>query len=145
MSEADTARKPERQQPETLRARGITAGLTVGDIQKSLAWYRDVLGFYVEDEWRHEGKLTGASVVAGAARLYLGQDDWAKGRDRKKGEGFRIHLSTTQDIDQVAARVKASGGQLESEPADMPWGVRAFTIADPDGFKFTIASEGGAS
>jgi uncharacterized glyoxalase superfamily protein PhnB len=84
----------------------------------------------------------GASMLAGAARFFLGQDDWGKGRDRKKGEGFRLHLATAQDIDQIAARVKASGGTLDSEPADMPWGVRAFAISDPDGFKLTISSEG---
>ena len=119
------ATAPKRRDPENLRARSFSAGLTVGDIAKSIGWYRDVLGFHVKEEWRHEGKLVGATVLAGAASFYLGQDDWAKGRDGKKGEGFRVHLATEQDVDQIAARVEASGGKLESEPADMPWGTRA--------------------
>ena len=131
-----------RQQPEKLRARGLSAGLTVDDIQESIAWYRDVLGFHVEEEWKDDGKLMGASMIAGAARLFLGQDDWAKGRDRRKGEGMRLHLATGQSVDEVAARIKASGGTLDSEPADMPWGTRAFAITDPNGFKLTISSEG---
>ena len=134
--------QPQRQQPEKLRARGLSVGLTVDDIQKSIAWYRDVVGFHVEEEWEHEGKVMGASLVAGAARLVMSQDDWGKGRDRRKGEGIRMHLATGQDVDEVAARIKASGGRLDSEPADMPWGVRAFAITDPSGFKLTIASEG---
>jgi uncharacterized glyoxalase superfamily protein PhnB len=137
---ADAATK--RQQPEKLRARSLSVGLTVDDIQKSIAWYRDVVGFHVEEEWEHEGKVMGASLVAGSARVIIGQDDWGKGRDRKKGDGMRLHLATGQDIDEVAARVKANGGKLDSEPADMPWGVRAFTLTDPNGFKLTIASEG---
>lgn len=140
MSNAD--QKSERRTPETLRVRKVSAGLTVGDIHKSIAWYRDVLGCIVEEEWKHEDKLMGASMLAGAARFFLGQDDWAKGKDRTKGEGFRLHLATAQDIDEIAARVKAAGGKLESEPADMPWGTRQFTLADPDGFKLTISSEG---
>ena len=131
----------ERRTPETLRARRISVGLTVGDVQKSIAWYRDVLGCVVEEEWEHDGKVMGASMLAGAASFFIGQDDWAKGRDRKKGEGFRVHLATAQSVDEVAARIKASGGTLDSEPADMPWGVRAFSLSDPDGFKLTIASE----
>lgn len=131
-----------RRTPETLRVRKVSAGLTVGDIDKSIAWYRDVLGCIVEEEWKDEDKLMGASMLAGAARFFLGQDDWAKGKDRKKGEGFRLHLATAQDIDEIAARVKAAGGKLESEPADMSWGTRQFTLADPDGFKLTISSEG---
>ncbi len=141
----ETTKKPKRGQPETLRVRQVSAGLTVGDVHKSIAWYRDVLGCLLEEEWEHDGKVMGASMLAGAARFFIGQDDWAKGRDRKKGEGFRLHLSTAQDVDEIAARIKASGGALDSEPADMPWGVRAFSLTDPDGFKLTISSEGGAS
>ena len=139
----EAANKPNRQQPETLRGE-LSLGLTVDDIQKSIAWYRDVAGFYVEETWEHEGKVMGASLLAGSARLVMSQDDWGKGRDRKKGEGMRLHIATAQDVDEVAARIKANGGKLDSEPADMPWGegIRAFSVTDPNGFKITIASEG---
>ena len=30
------------------------------------------------------------------------------------------------------------GGTLETEPADMPWGVRMFRLRDPDGFKALV-------
>jgi uncharacterized glyoxalase superfamily protein PhnB len=141
MSEAKSDRISKRRSPETLRIRGMSAGFTVGDIDASITWYRDVLGCVVEEEWKDDGKLMGASMLAGAARFFLGQDDWAKGRDRAKGEGFRLHLTTAQDVDQIAASIKASGGKLDSEPADTPWGVRAFAVTDPDGFKLTISSE----
>ena len=146
MSEApQAAKQAKRSTPETLRARSLSVGLTVDDLSKSIAWYRDVVGFVVEEEWKHEGKLMGASLLAGTAHLMLGQDDWAKGRDRKKGVAVRIHLATAQDVDGIAARIKKAGGTLESEPADMPWGARAFSLVDPDGFQLTISSEGGAS
>ena len=131
-----------RKSPETLRARRVSAGLTVGDLQKSIAWYRDVAGFWVGELWKQDGKVQGAELLAGSARLFLGQDDWAKGRDRKKGEGVRLHLATAQSVDEIAAGIKARGGKLDSEPADMPWGSRQFGLTDPDGFKFTISSEG---
>lgn len=132
---------PKRRTPETLRFRSVSAGLTVGDLQKSIAWYRDVAGFYVGELWRGDnGEVRGAEVMAGAARFFLGQDDWAKGRDRKKGEGMRLHLTTAQNVDEIAAGIKQRGGKLDSEPADMPWGTRAFALTDPDGFKLTISS-----
>jgi len=131
---------PKRRTPETLRFRSVSAGLTVGDLQKSIAWYRDVAGFYVGELWRENGEVRGAEVMAGAARFYLGQDDWAKGRDRKKGEGMRLNLTTAQSVDEIAAGIKQRGGKLDSEPADMPWGTRAFALTDPDGFKLTISS-----
>ena len=133
---------PERKSPETLRVRRVSVGLTVGDLQKSIAWYRDVAGFFVGELWKQDGKVQGAELLAGSARLFVGQDNWAKGRDRKKGEGLRVHLATAQSIDDIAAAMKARGGRLDSEPADTPWGSRQFNFTDPDGFKFTISSEG---
>ena len=71
----------------------------------------------------------------------LSQDDWKKGRDRVKGEGFRIYCSTSQNLDRLAEQIKARGGTLLQEPKDDPWGSRNFSFEDPDGFKITIASE----
>ncbi len=126
--------------PQTLRLRDARIGLTVNDITRSLAWYRDVLGWYVKEEWHDEGKLMGATIVAGAATIYLGQDDWKKGRDRKKGEGTRIYCTYGGDLDELAARIKAHGGVLTHEPKDEPWGERDFGIRDPDGFNITFSS-----
>ncbi len=101
-----------------------------------------MVGFTVDERWEHEGELMGVSLVAGATRLMLGQDDGAKGWDRKKGQGFRLYLSTAQDIDQLAADIVGRGGTLAKEPADMPWGARAFDLVDPDGFQLTVSSWG---
>jgi uncharacterized glyoxalase superfamily protein PhnB len=133
--------QPRRKSPETLRLRGVTPSLTVADLPKSIAWYRDVLGCVTGEEWKRDGVLQGIELLAGAARFYIGQDDWAKGRDRKKGEGVRLHLSTAQSIDDIAANVKKQGGKLDSEPATAPWGSRYFTLSDPDGFKLTVSSQ----
>ena len=54
---------------------------------------------------------------------------------------MRIYIATAQDVDGVANAIKERGGKLASEPSDMPWGVRAFDLVDPDGFLLTIASE----
>jgi hypothetical protein len=42
----------ERRQPETLRLRSLMPALTVDDLAASVAWYRDVLGFIVAEEYR---------------------------------------------------------------------------------------------
>jgi len=128
-----------RKQPETLRLRSCTAGLTVNDIHKSVAWYRDVLGCVVTDRWEREGQLQGATMRAGSVEFFLGQDDWRKGRDRKKGEGFRIYCTTRQKVEALAAMIKARGGVLLHDVQTEPWGERDFAVADPDGFKITIS------
>lgn len=135
------AARPKRKQPETLRLRGVAPSFTVNDLERSIAWYRDVLGFTVGDRWEQEGQLMGVELEAGTTTFMLTQDDFAKGRDRKKGEGFRLYCQTVQDIDQVAAQIKARGGMLAHEPKDQPWGTRDLPVTDPDGFKITIWQE----
>ena len=130
-----------RAQPESFRGRTLSAALTVKDLEKSLAWYRDVVGFTVDQRHEREGKLLAVSLKAGDVRILIGQDDGAKGWDRVKGEGFSLQITTAQSVDDVAGQLKARGARLVSEPADMPWGVRMFRVEDPDGFKLTISSE----
>lgn len=130
--------KGARRQPETLRLRKLTPSFTATDLQRSIAFYRDVLGFVVGDEWREDGALAGCEIHAGAITFMLGQDDFKKGRDRQKGLGTRVWCHTAQDLDKIAAEIKARGGMLDQEPQDMPWGDRVFMITDPDGFHLTF-------
>lgn len=140
------ARKPARrvlkarQQPESLRLRAAGPSFTANDLQKSLAFYCDVLGFTPKERYEEEGRLLGVELLAGNVVFWLGQDDWKKGRDRVKGQGFRIYCTTTQDIDALARGIKGRGGRLSEEPRDEPWGGRAFSVVDPDGFAITFAS-----
>ena len=120
--------------------RTLAASLTVNDLQKSLAWYQDVVGFAVDRKHEREGKLVAVSLKAGDVQILIGQDDGKKGWDRAKGEGFSLRIETDQNIDELANQIKARGGSLELEPTDMPWGVRVFRVKDPDGFKIAISS-----
>ncbi len=124
----------------TLKLSAVMPTITVNDLGSSIEWYRDVMGFVVAREIEHEGQRVGAMISAGGVQILLGQDDFAKGRDRQKGVGFRVYCVTEQDIDELAAEIKARGGTLDQEPTDQPWGSRDFSVADPDGFKISISS-----
>jgi uncharacterized glyoxalase superfamily protein PhnB len=119
----------------------LSASFTVKDAQASMSWYRDVLGFTVGEKHERDGKLRAVSIAAGTARILLSQDDGAKGLNRAKGDGMSLQITTAQNIDAIAQRIKAAGGSLESDPIDTPWGARVFRIHDPDGFKLVISSE----
>ena len=72
------ATRPQRQHPESLRLRSMAASFTVHDLDKSVAWYRDVLGFVVGERWEDWGKVRGIQMKAGSCGIMLGQDDFAK-------------------------------------------------------------------
>ena len=119
----------------------LSASLSVNDLEKSLAWYRDVLGFTIHQKHERGGKLMAVSLRAGDnVRVLITQDDGARGSDRVKGEGFSLMITTDQSIDDIAKRILDGGGTLELAPTDTPMGVRIFRVRDPDGFKFTISS-----
>jgi uncharacterized glyoxalase superfamily protein PhnB len=130
-----------RTQPESFRARSLGASLTVKDVNASLAWYTNAIGFVIDQKFEHEGQVRGAALKAGDVRIIINQDDGAKGADRIKGQGFSLQFTTAQDIDQIAKRVRDAGVTLDMEPADMPWGARIFVLRDPDGYKLVVSSE----
>lgn len=125
---------------EQLSGRSLQASLTVKDLQKSVTWYVDVVGFKVDRRIERDGQLRGVALSAGDVRIVVNQDDGAKGWDRVKGEGFSLQISTEQNPDEIARRIKERGGALDMEPKDMPWGARVFRLRDPDGFRWTISA-----
>ena len=130
-----------RQDPEAFRARSLSVSLTVNNLDASVDWYCHAIGFVVDKTYERDGVVSGVVVKAGSVRILLNQDDGAKGTERAKGLGMSLHFTTVQDVDAIAERIKAEGWSLDTEPADMPWGVRAFRVRDPDGFRISIASE----
>jgi uncharacterized glyoxalase superfamily protein PhnB len=125
---------------EAVQISAIVPTLTVDDLQKSITFY-EALGFAIDERWEEQGTLLGVMMRAGTTQLSLNQDDWKKGRDRKKGIGVRLSISATGSVDEIAKRAKQAGITLKSEPHDTEWKSRAFEVIDPTGFLLTIFSE----
>jgi uncharacterized glyoxalase superfamily protein PhnB len=131
---------PESRKQKSLRLRTLSPSFTVNDLGQSLLFYVEVLGFTVKDRWEHGGRLMGVMLAAGRCELGIGQDDWAKGRDRVKGVGFRIYAETVQDLGALAERIRAHGFTAQG-PTKESWGATTVTVTDPDGFKLTFTEE----
>jgi|SRR5690242_9135396 uncharacterized glyoxalase superfamily protein PhnB len=126
---------------EAVQISAIVPTLTVDDLQKSINFY-EALGFVIDDRWEDKGTLLGVMMRVGKTEIGLNQDDWKKGRDRKKGIGVRLSLSTTRSgVDDIAKRAKSAGIALKSEPQDTEWKSRAFELVDPSGYLVTVYSE----
>ena len=127
-------------QDTPLKPKNITPSFTVDDLQKSIKFYEG-LGFAVDERWEDNGVLQGVMLRAGDYMLGLSQDDWKKGRERQKGVGMRVHIETTQNVDELAASAKAAGVSLDTEPYNTPWNTRAFDVTDPSGFRISVSAE----
>jgi uncharacterized glyoxalase superfamily protein PhnB len=125
-----------------LNATTLGCSITCKDLNASIRFYQEAVGFGVAQTYEFEGKIAGAIISAGDIRIVLNQDDGKLGWDRIKGQGFylQINVAAAGDVDAAAARIKAAGGTLLNEPADRPWGARMFQFKDLDGFKLGVST-----
>ena len=126
---------------QAVQISAIVPTLTVDDLQKSIKFY-EALGFTIDERWEEKGTLLGVMMRAGTTEIGLNQDDWKKGRDRKKGAGVRLSISTTRPhVDELATRARNAGITLKSDPHDTEWNSRAFEVNDPSGYLLTVYSD----
>jgi catechol 2,3-dioxygenase-like lactoylglutathione lyase family enzyme len=121
-----------------LNAESSNAALTVNDLQQSIKFYTEGLGFEIVHRHEHEGKLRYVRMQGGQVTIGIGQDDFAKGRDRKKGVGMRFWFTTHQDLDALAAQIKAAGFAIARGPAPTNWNSTELAVVDPDGFNISF-------
>jgi lactoylglutathione lyase len=116
--------------------------LRVGDLERSLAFYRDVLGMSLLSRRDYpEGKFTLAFIGYGKnpehAEIEL-THNW--GTDKYEiGTAFGHVALGVDDIYAACDRIRAAGGNITREPGPMKHGstVIAF-VTDPDGYKIEL-------
>jgi catechol 2,3-dioxygenase-like lactoylglutathione lyase family enzyme len=105
--------------------------IMVQDIERSLAVYT-ALGFKIE---RRDGDFVELSWDD--HRLFLDQRGDLPAFDGASRGNVRI---MTTDVDGVWAKVQSLAIRVEREIADRYYGLRDFTVLDPDGFGLRFAS-----
>jgi len=133
-----------------------TVGITVGELDRSIAFYRDVLGFTVARQEESSGapleQLTGVfGAHVRSARLVLGQEAIVltqflapRGRPvpadgHSNDRSFQHVAIVVADMDRAYQRLREHHvAFVSTEPQTLPaWnksagGIRAFYFADPD-------------
>ena len=107
--------------------------ITTAAFDASLAFYRDVIGLEVVEEWTDAGH--GAVLSAGGpARVEL--IDLPE-RERVETESLFIGLKVGA-IEPLHERAVAAAHEIIREPANRPWGGRGFVVRDPNGVAVNI-------
>jgi hypothetical protein len=78
----------------------------------------------------------------GDAELAVVAGEWARDQyGLTVGDGPRFEMFVyADDVDGLLADLRAEGITVLRDPADMPWGERIASIADPDGNPVTLAN-----
>jgi catechol 2,3-dioxygenase-like lactoylglutathione lyase family enzyme len=127
--------------------------LAVGDLDLSLAFYRDGLGLettgvvateLVDEQTNAAGaivifRLKGGLVLALYPRSELAKDANVPSGPPKTGE-FSIGqlVESRAEVDELLAQAEQAGATLTGRPHDRPWGIYSGYFRDPDGHLWEI-------
>ncbi|QOZ54477.1 VOC family protein [Bradyrhizobium sp. CCBAU 53338] len=110
---------------------GAATVFVVSDIDASLAYYRDVLGFQVTFEYG--APLSYACLCRDEVALHLLA---AMATKRLPGHGGLCIF--VRDVDRLYDEVSARGARLINQPGDRDYGMRDFDAVDADGNQVTF-------
>jgi catechol 2,3-dioxygenase-like lactoylglutathione lyase family enzyme len=110
----------------------MTAALSVSDLERSIGWYRDVLGFeliYKLDDWgwaELRSPITGVNVGIGQT-------------EEPEPRGGATLTFGVADIDAARATLEAHDVRFDGDTSEVTGMVRLATFYDPDGNTFMLA------
>lgn len=120
----------------------LTPNLIVSNVERSVAFYRDVLGFSVEATVPEAAPFVFASVQSGAVEIFLNAPEAASAEypafaNRPIGGTLTLFIEVSdagQAYDSLKDRVKVV------MPLEKKWyGSTEFAFEDPDGYVLTFA------
>ena len=127
-----------------LPAKAATIGqtwplLTVQDIEHSVAFYRDHLGFAVCGRAADaDGRLFWCRLERGGSSLMLQQADKEDGPTEDRGRGVALYF-ICDDVDAVHAELAAFGLRVEA-PRVTTYGMKQLFVPEPDGYEICFES-----
>jgi len=128
----------------------LTPNLIVGSVERSLAFYVDVLGFARGLSVPEQPPLVFASVTSGAIEIFFNDTaaalkehpDWAGKVKPSAANSMFIEVADGGSVDALHDRVK-SRAKIVMPLTNQWYGMREFAIEDPDGFVLTFAQRVG--
>lgn len=108
--------------------------LSVADLERSLGFYRDVLGGTVDYAFPEDAPQF-VTLRLGGSTLGLGAT--TGGVARPAGAGYTL-CAYVADCDAAVQAIRDAGHDIREEPSDQPWGERIARAGDPDGYEVLL-------
>jgi catechol 2,3-dioxygenase-like lactoylglutathione lyase family enzyme len=146
MATKTTKRAAAKKKPKAAAKKGKTSPAASGgiefnhamvyvtDIQQSVAFYRDGLGFRVVDTYPGAYARLLSPRGASSIALHVVGD---RATFDAKTEGMRLYFEV-QRLDAFCKQLEKNGIDIDEQPKDMPWGWRHAYLRDPDGHEISL-------
>ncbi|MFD0776843.1 VOC family protein [Streptomonospora algeriensis] len=103
------------------------------DLERSRAFYRDVLGLAIYREFATGGGEYGTVFFLGGGFLEL------SGRSERVPEPAAVQLwLQVPDVEEARQELAGRGAVIAREPVREPWGLVEMWVADPDGLAICV-------
>ena len=103
--------------------------IPVSNVEKAAEYYVIVLGFRF-DCGNDQGGIGGIS--RGACRMFLTNPPFRQNYATGGPVMIWLNLESKEEVDELYRRWQQSGAKIVSQPADKPWRLREFRVADLD-------------
>lgn len=118
--------------PKLMKTQGSATTFHVSDVDASLKYYTEVLGF--TEPFRF-GDYAG--VEHGEVQIHLS----GPGATNKKIVGQGSLYIFCDDVNAYHAEIAARGARIQAPPRDYEYGMRDFVAEDPDGNQVAFGQE----
>ncbi len=131
---------------KTMNFNKVTPNLIVTDMEKSLAFYRDVLGFSVSQSVPDKAPFIFAWMNRGGADIFLnqhmppqpGQSDLFAGK--QIGGTLSMYLAM-EGVEELAKTIESHGVKIVIPLHTEFYGMKEFAVFDPDGYLLIFAEQ----
>jgi catechol 2,3-dioxygenase-like lactoylglutathione lyase family enzyme len=120
--------------------------LNVADVERSVSFYRELLGLRLDSTWADPaGRTRWAKLVtSGDSVLMLNQPSGESLTDRPARPAYRdaviyLRVQSTEELNEIHRRLRQSGAE-PGDCQDEAYGQREFLVRDPDGYELALCA-----
>ena len=107
------------------------------DVERSLGFYRDLLGLRLIEKFEHGGTTVYARLRSPSGGTTLALHKLGEGVTVAQSGGIRLYFEV-RNLAAACKKLAAAGVRFKQMPKRMPWGWDHAYLDDPDGYEVSL-------
>jgi lactoylglutathione lyase len=127
-----------------MQIKKLTPNLIVSNVEASLKFYREILGFEPAMTVPDESPYVFAAVSNGSVEIFFNDQKTVAHEYPKLAASIGASLTLYMEVDslqEVLERVQKAGAKISMPVTEQFYGMKEFAFEDRDGYTITIAQK----